>query len=290
MIKSLQYQLIRMFQAILNSLNIDTILNLAYLIGPLYYVFSFKNTFKLYKRREKIKNYKNLNYNPMTVKINYVKYWLETLWLSKDNFEKDVMNKVVIQNQSYLDNLMKSEKGFIFALPHLGNWEMAIPVGKSIGLDLVAVAEPLDNKRVLNWFKSLREQLGCEIILGGKGQNTFDLLQDKIMNGKHICLLSERSINKSGVGVEFFGEVAAFPKGPVALALKTEVPIVPAAFLKLEGRYTLVFDKPFYVPLFDNEAQSIQQGLKVLAKSFEDLIALDINQWHSIQPVWANEY
>ncbi len=290
MIKSLQYQLIRMFHAILNSLNIDTILNLAYLIGPLYYVYSFKNTFKLYKRREKIKNYKNLNYNPMTVKINYVKYWLETLWLSKDNFEKDVMNKVVIKNQSYLDNLMKSEKGFIFALPHLGNWEMAIPVGKSIGLDLVAVAEPLDNKRVLNWFKSLREQLGCEIILGGKGQNTFDLLQDKIMNGKHICLLSERSINKSGVGVEFFGEVAAFPKGPVALALKTEVPIVPAAFLKLEGRYTLVFDKPFYVPLFDNEAQSIQQGLKVLAKSFEDLIALDINQWHSIQPVWANEY
>ena len=290
MIKSLQYQLIRMFHAILNLLNIDTILNLAYLIGPLYYVFSFKNTFKLYKRREKIKNYKNLNYNPMTVKINYVKYWLETLWLSKDNFEKDVMNKVVIKNQSYLDNLMKSEKGFIFALPHLGNWEMAIPVGKSIGLDLVAVAEPLDNKRVLNWFKSLREQLGCEIILGGKGQNTFDLLQDKIMNGKHICLLSERSINKSRVGVEFFGEVAAFPKGPVALALKTEVPIVPAAFLKLEGRYTLVFDKPFYVPLFDNEAQSIQQGLKVLAKSFEDLIALDINQWHSIQPVWANEY
>lgn len=290
MIKSLQYQLIRMFHAILNSLNIDTIINLAYLIGPLYYVFSFKNSFKLYKRREKIKNYKNLNYNPMTVKINYVKYWLETLWLSKDNFEKDVMNKVVIKNQSYLDNLMKSEKGFIFALPHLGNWEMAIPVGKSIGLDLVAVAEPLDNKRVLNWFKSLREQLGCEIILGGKGQNTFDLLQDKIMNGKHICLLSERSINKSGVGVEFFGEVAAFPKGPVALALKTEVPIVPAAFLKLEGRYTLVFDKPFYVPLFDNEAQSIQQGLKVLAKSFEDLIALDINQWHSIQPVWANEY
>ena len=290
MIKSLQYQLIRMFHAIFNSLNIDTILNLAYLIGPLYYVFSFKNTFKLYKRREKIKNYKNLNYNPMTVKINYVKYWLETLWLSKDNFEKDVMNRVVIKNQNYLDNLMKSEKGFIFALPHLGNWEMAIPVGKSIGLDLVAVAEPLDNKRVLNWFKSLREQLGCEIILGGKGQNTFDLLQDKIMNGKHICLLSERSINKSGVGVEFFGEVAAFPKGPVALALKTEVPIVPAAFLKLEGRYTLVFDKPFYVPLFDNEAQSIQQGLKVLAKSFEDLIALDINQWHSIQPVWANEY
>ena len=290
MIKSLQYQFIRILHLILKPLNIDTILNLAYFIGPLYYIFSFKNSFKLYKRKKKFKKYDNLTYNPMTVKINYVKYWLETLWLTKNNFEQKIMPKVEIKNQNYIDNLMNSEKGFIFVLPHLGNWEMAIPVGKSIGLDLVAVAEPLDNKKVLNWFKSLREQLGCEIILGGKGQNTFDLLQNMIINGKHVCLLSERSINKSGVGVEFFGEVAAFPKGPVALALKTEVPIVPAAFLKLGGKYTLVFDKPFYVPLFDNEAQSIQQGMKVLSKSFEDLITLDINQWHSIQPVWANEY
>lgn len=290
MIKSLQYQFIRILHLILKPLNIDTILNLAYFIGPLYYIFSFKNSFKLYKRKKKFKKYDNLTYNPLTVKINYVKYWLETLWLTKNNFEQKIMPKVEIKNQNYIDNLMNSEKGFIFVLPHLGNWEMAIPVGKSIGLDLVAVAEPLDNKKVLNWFKSLREQLGCEIILGGKGQNTFDLLQNMIINGKHVCLLSERSINKSGVGVEFFGEVAAFPKGPVALALKTEVPIVPAAFLKLGGKYTLVFDKPFYVPLFDNEAQSIQQGMKVLSKSFEDLITLDINQWHSIQPVWANEY
>ena len=58
----------------------------------------------------------------------------------------------------------------------------------------------------------------------------------------------------------------------------------------LYGKYTLIFEKPFYVPLFDNEAQSIQQGMKVLSKSFERLISKDINQWHSIQPVWVNEY
>ena len=34
---------------------------------------------------------------------------------------------------------------------------MAIPVGKSINLDLIAVAEPLSNHYVLNWFKDLRE-------------------------------------------------------------------------------------------------------------------------------------
>ena len=288
--KFIQFQFIHFSHIVLKSMNLSLILLLAYFIGPIYYIFSFKNSYSLYTRRQKFKKKSNLIYSPLKVKINYVKYWLETLWLTKDNFNRTIMENVQIKNEHYIENLKNSDIGFIFALPHLGNWEMAIPVGKSINLDLVAVAEPLENTRVLRWFKSLREELGCEIIIGGKGQNTFKLIQDKIHNGKHVCLLSERSVNKSGVGVEFFGEVASFPKGPVALALKTKVAIVPAAFLKLEDSYTLVFEKPFYVPLFENEAQSIQQGLKVLAKSFEKLISLDVNQWHSIKPVWTNEY
>ncbi len=107
---------------------------------------------------------------------------------------------------------------------------MAIPVGKTIGLDLVAVAEPLNNRKVLHWFKSLREDLGCEIIIGGKGQNTFSLVQDKINNGKHVCLLSERTINKHGVGVEFFGDIASFPKGPSSTCLKNRSPNYPSCF------------------------------------------------------------
>jgi KDO2-lipid IV(A) lauroyltransferase len=222
------------------------------------------------------------------VKINYVKYWLELLWLTNSNFKKEILETVVIKNEDYIKNIKK--QGVIFALPHVGNWEMAIPVGKNINLDLLAVAEPLSNKLVLFWFKKLRESLGCEIIIGGKGQNTFDKIIKKLEQGKHVCLLSERSINKTGVGTQFFGNLAAFPKGPVALALKTQLPIVPTAFLKINGKYTLVFEKPFYVPLFDSESISIQQGLKTLSNAFEKLISLDPNQWHSTQPVWSNEY
>jgi lauroyl/myristoyl acyltransferase len=172
----------------------------------------------------------------------------------------------------------------------MGNWEFAIPAGNSLNLNLLAVAEPLSNKYVLNWFKKLRENLGIEIVIGGKGQNTFNLLVDKLASGKDICLLSDRSVNKSGVAVEFFSNIASFPKGPVALSLKTSVPIVPTAMIKMSTGYKLYFHKPFYVPLFDNEATSIQQGLKTLSNSFEEILSMDINDWHSIQPVWTVEY
>jgi len=189
-----------------------------------------------------------------------------------------------------IEKLNKSNEGYVIALPHLGNWEFAIPFGKELNLNLLAVAEPLSDKNILDWFKNLRENLGCEIILGGKGQNTFDNLVKKIESGYHVCLLSERHIANSGIGVEFFNRIAAFPKGAVALSLKTQVPIVPAAFLHLNNKFQLVFGTPFIVPYFDNEAQSIQHGLNVLARELEKLILLDPNQWHSIQPVWTSEY
>ena len=286
--KNIQYQVIKFFHNIFKNTNLNLLLLLSYPIGILYSLLSFRNTYMLFQRSKKINKHLKSKYNPILVKINYTKYWLELLWLTKSNFSKSILKKVEIKNEEYLKNIKK--QGAIFALPHVGNWEMAIPVGNDINLDLLAVAEPLNNELVLSWFKNLREDLGCEIIIGGKGQNTFETIVKKLQNGKHVCLLSERSINKTGVGTEFFGNLAAFPKGPVALSLKTQLPIVPTAFLKINGKYTLVFEKPFYVPLFENESLSIQQGLKTLSKSFEKLISIDPNQWHSTQPVWSNEY
>jgi len=286
--KNIQYQVIKFFHNIFKNTNLNLLLLLSYPIGILYSLLSFRNTYMLFKRSKIINKHLKNKYNPILVKINYTKYWLELLWLTNSNFTKSILKKVEIKNEEYLKNIKK--QGAIFALPHVGNWEMAIPVGNDINLDLLAVAEPLNNELVLSWFKNLREDLGCEIIIGGKGQNTFETIVKKLQNGKHVCLLSERSINKTGVGTEFFGNLAAFPKGPVALSLKTQLPIVPTAFLKINGKYTLVFEKPFYVPLFENESLSIQQGLKTLSKSFEKLISIDPNQWHSTQPVWSNEY
>ena len=286
--KKLQYIFIKNLHNIMKRINLNFLLLLSYPIGLIYSLISLRNTCKLFKRSRVLNKIINKKYNPILVKINYAKYWIEVLWLTKTNFNKKILDNVNIVNEDYIKKIKKN--GAIFALPHIGNWEMAIPVGNHINLNLLAVAEPLNNQYVLSWFKELRQDLGCEIIIGGKGQNTFDKIIQKLEEGKHVCLLSERSINRTGVGTEFFSNLSAFPKGPVALALKTQLPIVPTAFLKIDGKYTLIFEKPFYVPLFENESTSIQQGLKTLAKAFEKLISLEPNQWHTIQPIWSNEY
>ena len=281
----MKYSIIKVVHLLLKNLSIQYILFFAYPIGLIYYLITPLSNLKLSRRKQYIKNY-----SVLSVKINYVKYWLETIWLTKNGYFKYVYSNVKIINENAIRKLNKTHSSYILALPHVGNWEFAIPMGKELNLNLVAVAEPLSDIKILNWFTNLREELGCKILLGGKGQNTFSEIVELLNSNNHVCLLAERHIGKSGVGVEFFDQMAAFPKGPVALSLETELPIVPTAFIKTNDGYELHFGNPFIVPYFDNQAQSIQHGLKVLSKSLENLIMLDPNQWHSIQPVWTSEY
>ncbi|MFL2659012.1 MAG: lysophospholipid acyltransferase family protein [Candidatus Actinomarina sp.] len=281
----MKYSIIKVFHLLLKNLSIQYILFFAYPIGLIYYLITPLSNLKLSRRKQYIKNY-----SVLSVKINYVKYWLETIWLTKNGYFKYVYSNVKIINENAIRKLNKTHSSYILALPHVGNWEFAIPMGKELNLNLVAVAEPLSDIKILNWFTNLREELGCKILLGGKGQNTFSEIVELLNSNNHVCLLAERHIGKSGVGVEFFDQMAAFPKGPVALSLETQLPIVPTAFIKTNDGYELHFGNPFIVPYFDNQAQSIQHGLKVLSKSLENLIMLDPNQWHSIQPVWTSEY
>ena len=281
----MKYSIIKTVHLLLKNLSIQYILFFAYPIGLIYYLITPLSNLKLSRRKQYIKNY-----SVLSVKINYVKYLLETIWLTKNGYFKDIYSNVKIINENAIRKLNKTHSSYILALPHVGNWEFAIPMGKELNLNLVAVAEPLSDIKILNWFTNLREELGCKILLGGKGQNTFSEIVELLNSNNHVCLLAERHIGKSGVGVEFFDQIAAFPKGPVALSLETQLPIVPTAFIKTKGGYELHFGNPFIVPYFDNQAQSIQHGLKVLSKSLEKLIMLDPNQWHSIQPVWTSEY
>ena len=280
-----KYKLITTLHRVIKRLNIRILLLIAYPLGILYFIFTPISSFKLSRRKKNINNYSALK-----VKINYVKYWIETVWLSQEGYMSQIYDHVEIVNEEEVIKLNKNFNSFIIALPHVGNWEFAIPMGEKLNLNLLAVAEPLQDTKILDWFTDLRQGLGCEIILGGKGQNTFNKLLERISEGYHVCLLADRHVGKSGVGVEFFNNMAAFPKGPVALSLETQVPIIPATFLYIDRKYKLVFGKPFIVPHFENDAQSIQHGLKVLSKEMEKLILLDPNQWHSIQPVWTSEY
>ena len=178
----MKFQIIRIFHNIFKKLPPNFIYVMSYFIALVYFIFTPFSNIKLKKRKDRIDNY-----SIFKVKLNYVRYWLETIWLTKEGYKNYIEPKVEIINEDIVRRLNKNYSSYIIALPHLGNWEFAIPMGKFLDLNLVAVAEPLDDEKILHWFTELREDLGCKIILGGKGQNTFERVKEFLKNGHHVC-------------------------------------------------------------------------------------------------------
>ena len=136
-----KFKVIITLHKLIKKLNLDILLLVAYPVGFLYYIFTPFNSYILSKRKLHISNYSVLK-----VKINYVKYWIETIWLSKEGYMNQIYENVEIVNEEEITKLNKNYDSFIIALPHLGNWEFAIPMGKRLDLNSLSTISKKNEK------------------------------------------------------------------------------------------------------------------------------------------------
>ena len=219
----------------------------------------------------------------------YGRYWAETLWI-RPRRRKEIEASTTIEGDEWIRAARAEGHGVILALPHMGNWEYAGPVAKRLGLDLVAVAENLDNRRIRDWFVDLRRRMDIDIVLATGGTTVMRALESRLERNGSVALLCDRDLKRRGVPVVFFGEETTLPAGPVTLALRTGAPILPAAaYFGPEGSHRVVVRPPIEVPRAENRTKALSAGTANLARELEGLILEAPEQWHLLQPNWPSD-
>ncbi|MDH3189511.1 MAG: phosphatidylinositol mannoside acyltransferase [Acidimicrobiia bacterium] len=222
------------------------------------------------------------------VMTSYGRYWAEALWARA----RRVPEMLAATNVTGLDRLLDAHengKGSVLALPHMGNWEAAAPVAVTRGIPIVAVAENLPNRRITDWMTAMRGEFGIEIVLATGSAEVMRKLEAGIEANKAIALLSDRDLKGRGVEVEFFGEKTTLPPGPAMMALRTGAPLFPCASYFTDGGYDVVVLEPIPVPNEGSRSEKVRVMTQKLAKSFEDLIRRNPDQWHLVQPNWPSD-
>ncbi len=219
----------------------------------------------------------------------YGRYWAEAFWV-RPRRRKEVEATTTAEGLDLVREAQAEGRGMIFALPHIGNWEFAGPVGETLGLELVAVAEDLENHHIRDWFVRLRGEMGIGIVLAtGSAQVMRDLEAVLARNGA-VALLCDRDLRGRGVPVEFFGEGTTLPAGPVSLGLRTGAPVFPvAAYFTPDGGHHVVVRPRLELSADDSRAEALRAGTQRLANALEDLIRHDPGQWHLLQPNWPSD-
>lgn len=211
---------------------------------------------------------------------SYARYWLEV-------FRLPVMGRARVLRDVRCVNAQRlhdaSVHGGVAVLPHMGNWDVAGAWAVASGMSFTTVAERLKPEGVFDRFVAFRESLGMEVVpLTGGDANPFDLLANRLREGRLVCLLGDRDLTAKGVEVTFFGETAKFPAGPAALALRTGTPLLPVTLWFEGGGWVIHVHGP--VP-----HTTIREMTQAVATVFEQGVREHPEDWHMLQRLWVSD-
>lgn len=176
--------------------------------------------------------------------------------------------------------------GVILVSAHLGAPEVMTHVAPAFGIDLAAVAEPLQPPRVHDFVHRIRAVHGVRYLpatLGGLREARAHLARGGVLG-----LLADRDVLGTGRSYPFFGERALMPTGAVELARRTGAPIVVvwAYRDRRAGHYRLVGRRIAVPPDTGDREADLDAGMRVLIASLEQAIRAAPGQWFPLQPVW----
>ncbi len=219
---------------------------------------------------------------------SYGRYWAETFWLRPRRHDA-VISRVERVGFHHIDEAKETNTGIIFALPHMGNWEVAGLVADEIGVRCLAVAEHLSNDKITEWFVDIRNQLGIDIVLTSDPKRNSKLIRT-LKSGKAIALLADRDVTGRGLETEFFGEKTRMPAGPIGLADMTGATLLPVGVYFNKGPgHRIVVHPPVILPQFDDREDRVSAGAALMATQLEEIVLEAPAQWHLFQPNWPTD-
>lgn len=220
---------------------------------------------------------------------SYCRYWMETFRLpAMDHATVTERVDELTTGAEFIDAAVEAGRGLVFALPHMGNWDVGAVWLVRRGVPFTTVAERLKPESLFDRFVAYRESLGMEVLaLTGGARPPVDALSDRLRAGGCVALVADRDLGRSGVDVQFFGATARMPAGPAFLAATTGAALIPVGlWFTPDGGWGQRIGPPIAMPE-GRLRDRVTVGTQAVADAFAALIAAHPSDWHMLQRLWV---
>ncbi len=122
-----------------------------------------------------------------------------------------------------LDHI-RTGRGAVLAIPHMGNWERAAAVAHQLGMPLFYIARRQKNPLADAWLNRLRETTGGDVVL-----NDSRVLQNvvrRLKAGQMVAMLPDVRNPTPALAIPFLGGTANLGAGTALFARMARVPIL----------------------------------------------------------------
>ena len=203
-------------------------------------------------------------------------------------FLKQGMDQYIrAENMHYLEEVYREGKGMILLTAHFGNWELMGAWLTWKKYPLRVVGKSLANPRLNQLLLETRNQAGYLNI--ARGTETREIIR-ALKQGYSIGMLMDQDTRVKGVWVDFFGRKANTPVGPVLLARKFNIPIIPAfAHLEPDFTYHVECFAPITVSDTGNPDKDLLDDVQKCSDIYEQIIRKHPEQWVWMHRRWRRQ-
>jgi KDO2-lipid IV(A) lauroyltransferase len=182
------------------------------------------------------------------------------------------------ESMQHIDRAVRTHQGIVLLTPHLGNWELLTAYLACRGAPVHFVGREPYDERLEHIYEAIRCSHGANWIRRG---GAFEQLRALLEDGELTILLMDQDTRRvKGTFVEFFGEPAWTPTGPVALARLTGAALIPGALIRREDHtYHLVLEPPIRTVKTTDDAYNDWENTRRASLALESLIERYPAQW-----------
>ncbi len=197
-------------------------------------------------------------------------------------------SRVEVTGTEHIDRIRDDGIGGIFFSAHIGNWELTQLSTGQRGLPLTAVFREANNPYVDDIIRGLRGRASDHDMIP-KGPAGARALVAALKRGAHLALLVDQKLN-DGIAVPFFGRDAMTPPALAQLALKYEVPIIPAHTVRLDKcRFRVVIGEPIHLADSGDRQADVAEAMRLVNARIEEWIRAHPEQWLWLHRRWPSE-
>ena len=177
--------------------------------------------------------------------------------------------------------LLEETGGFIWVLPHLGNWEVLLHVADLAGIPNLVVVRPLDNPHLEKLLYRVRTDSRQEFVTK---HNSFYKLKNGLRRGKCVAIVGDQRAGRRGVMAPFFGTPVSTHRTPALLAHQFNRPLVVLAGCRTPTGWEGLISDPIWP---HPEAPEEEEVLRLTTAANEKMA--DFIRKHPEQYLWAHD-
>ena len=179
-----------------------------------------------------------------------------------------------------------SGRPLLIVTGHFGNWEMAGYVLGLCGFKAHAIARPLDNPYLDDYFRSFRERTGQKILAK---HGDFDRMEKILKEGGVLATLADQDAGQRGLFVDFFGRPASTHKAIARMALEHQVPMLVVGTPRLGDKYIIWPAEVIYPEDYDKTPDAVRAITQRITSDLEMLIRKAPEQYFWVHRRWKHQ-